>query len=223
MNLLLTIRRKSVLWLFVFLVYGPLSLFAQTAPAQYNFTKANGKFYLVTKENPQGVQVSVHILDFDGVSPTKPVDPVLLNDRAKLFQKVADGIGDQETGKKLTALFLGLSEQIKSGAIKDRARLEQVMTTALDLFLREEVTKAKWAPLRKLLNEQWVKATQEGATIAQYDLLLIDVAAGLDASAGGYGAISITTILKILTLIVSKETLDLKTILEILRLIGEDL
>lgn len=147
-----------------------------------------------------------------------PIDPNL-NVRAKQYQGIANSIGDPENAKKLSALFLGMSDMVREAKIKDRAKLEQVMTSALDLFLMNDATKAKWKTFRDKLNSDWTAAVQEGYTMDQYSTLLTDVAAGLDASAEGQDAISPTMILQILQLIMSEDKLTLQTILKILAII----
>jgi len=174
---------------------------------------------LITAPGPVVVE-RVPIQQIDGVIiKPPPTDPV--NDRVKVYQREAEAVGDPANAKKLAALFLGLVEQVESNTIKDRDRLQQVMTIGLDLFLSDPAAKTKWAPFRERLNLEWVGSVQEGETLPQFASLLRDVAAGLDASAASEEAISTTTILKILQLIMSEEKLTLQTILKILALILE--
>lgn len=171
---------------------------------------------LITAPGPVTVE-RIPIQQIGLIVKPPPVEPG--NDRVKSYQREAEAAGDPANAKKLAALFLGLVNQIETGKIKDRTRLQQVTTIGLDLFLRDPTVKAKWTPFRDRLANDWIAAVQEGATMDQYAGLLSDVASGLDASADGQEAISIGVILEILELIMSEEKLTLTTILKILSLI----
>jgi hypothetical protein len=137
--------------------------------------------------------------------PNPPTPPSVLTDRAKAIRDAARLVQDanrSEVAQKLAAVYGGLADEVRSGKIQTPDALLFGVRTGADLLLTSQSQRQAWQPVRDLLSNQWSAVAQEGGAIGDYAQLLDETAAGLKASVPA-----------------NAEAIDLRTILEIIKII----
>lgn len=146
----------------------------------------SGQLYTITFD---GGTPSIHplkVIKPDSIpSPTPVPQPSNLTERAKAIKATADKVtGDasrSETAESLAFMYQAVADQIKDGTISDYKAAEVAATMAANLTLAG--VSSQWKPVRDVFNSQWVKLTQEGGQLPDYEKLLREASAGLSVSA----------------------------------------
>jgi hypothetical protein len=140
-----------------------------------------------------------------GPTPGPAPDPTVLTDRAKAIKAAVEGLGAlpkrNDTAQSLATLYRECAKSARSGKVKDRAMLEQLVGQSTTMMLASDPNAAKWQPVRDLLSDQWDDLTREGRGLGDYATLLDEAASGLDASTGAKAGISPDTLALIMQLI----------------------
>lgn len=195
-------ERKSNLRKFL-IMFAVLSListsaFAATIPAaDYNFVYANGKYRLVTKENPGGKEVTVNILNLDGgTTPTDPVDPIdpgdpFVAEVARMTKEVLANGGTATTAAALSTVYSAISDSVRSGAIPVDSAFAANRAGA-DLVLSRQPDKDKWTAWRNQISEDLTTLVSQGvlATKEQYANVFKDISKGMNSVTGFNGSVT---------------------------------
>jgi len=145
------------------------------------------------------------------VTPNPPT-----SERAAKVRAVAITTRDQDTAKKLLAMYQGIAGQIRVGSFRNEAHLENSLKTLTDLFLNDPATATKWQPTRDVINQLWVRVAQEGGDLEDYATLLDDVVSGLSGAAGDTSAINPEVITLIIKLVIGGK-FDIQLILNLIQ------
>jgi hypothetical protein len=151
-----------------------------------------------------------------GVGTDPVVTPNPTTQRAAKVRTAAMATQDQDTAKRLLAMYQGVSQQIRAGSFRNEAHLENSLKTLTDLFLNDPATAAKWKATRDVINELWVRVAQEGGEMGDYATLLDDVVSGLSAVAGDTDAINPEVITLIIRLVIGGK-FDIQLILTLIQ------
>lgn len=178
------------------------SSYAATIPAaDYNFIYANGKYRLVTKENPGGREVTVNILNLDGgTAPTDPTDPTdpadspgdpFVEEITKITKEVLSNGGTSTTAAALSVVYSSISDAVRSGAIGVDSAFAANRAGA-DLVLSRQPDKDKWTAWRNRISEDLTTLVSQGAlqTKDQYADVFSDIAKGMNAATGFNGSLT---------------------------------
>lgn len=117
-----------------------------------------------------------------------PTDPA---SRALTYKLAAVKINDPATAKQLESMYLGLVEYIKITPTATRTQLEIATDGMRQFFLRDQETAKRWKPVTDQFQADWVKLSQEAASVKDYEALFTDAANGLGASAPNNAAMFI--------------------------------
>lgn len=138
------------------------------------------------------------------IPPVNP-DPSTLTERGKRFRDSALAVGDQETGRNLMALYVGIVARSKppNQLYTTTEQLEPAVFEGFDLIASATNAEEEWAGFRRLLNNEWNALDRgEGSSFSDFVLLVEDCSAGLSAAVGGEGAaFDITVVFKILDIL----------------------
>ena len=156
-----------------------------------------------------------------GATPiVKPDLPIGETDRVRHFRESAAKIADNETAKKLAALYEGMAFKSRppNPLYTTPAELEKSVRMGTDIFIIGAT--GDWTPFRDLLTDEWVVVAKRGGGMPEYSELLLDASTGLAETPGSKSeAFDLGAIFKVLEILSNKSTTFAQKVIAILPLL----
>lgn len=160
----------------------------------------DGPVIIVTVDDEGGVTYR-YVQRAKPVGPEPPpVPPEELTERGKEVRDAALEI-DSPSRAECAASLAEINREVIKMNIEGQKLKAFAIKVGYDKFLEAKEQKEQWTAVRSVMSEHWNALVQEGGTDADFDKLLTEHAAGLDAAAGENVQIDLAMILMIIKLI----------------------